>query len=69
MLLSNTQRYMLIGITAIIAVMLYAQIDGVGLKDSQWMIGLVIIATLLLSAFAPRKEWGSSNLSIGDPLG
>ena len=69
MLLSNTQRYILIGITAIIAVMLYAQIDGVGLKDSQWMIGLVIIATLLLLAFAPRKGLGPSNSSIGDPLG
>jgi hypothetical protein len=55
MLLSNVQRYILIGVTAIIAIMLYAQIDDVGLDDSPWMIGLVVIAGLLLLAFAPRK--------------
>ncbi len=55
MLLSNVQRYILIGVTAIIAIMLYAQIDDVGLDDSPWMIGLVVIAALLLLAFAPRK--------------
>lgn len=55
MLLSKIQRFILIGVTVIIAATLYAQIDEVGLEDSPWMIGLVVIASLLLLAFAPRR--------------
>jgi len=56
MLLSKTQRYILIAVAALVGIILIVQIEEVGLRDSPWMIGLLIVAALLLLAFAPRKN-------------
>lgn len=56
MLLSKTQRLILVAIAALVGVILAAQIDEEGLADSPWLLGLVVIAGLLLLAFAPRRS-------------
>lgn len=56
MLLSNSQRYILIAVSVLVGIVLIAQIEEEGLRDSPWMIGLLVIAALLLLAFAPRKK-------------
>lgn len=52
MLFSKVQRLILIVIAAIIAIMLFIQIEEEGLRDSPWIVGLVVIAALLMLAFA-----------------
>lgn len=56
MMLSRSQRYILIAVAVLIGITLVVQIDKEGLPDSPWMIGLLVIAGLLLLAFAPRKS-------------
>jgi len=56
MLLSKSQRYILIAAAALIGFILFAQIGEEGLEDSPWLIGLLVIAGLLLLAFAPSRK-------------
>lgn len=56
MLLSKSQQYILIAVSSLIGFILIAQIGEEGLEDSPWMIGLLIIAGLLLLAFAPSRK-------------
>lgn len=56
MLLTRVQRYVLIGVAALVGIVLVIQADEEGLRDTPWLFGLIVIAVLLLLAFAPRRR-------------
>ncbi len=54
--ISKAQRGLIFGLAAIIAVILFQQIDDDGLDESPWLIGSLIIGGLLFFALAPSAE-------------
>lgn len=54
--ISKAQRWLLVGLAAIIAIILFEQIDDEGLDETPWLIGSLIIGALLFFAIAPSSE-------------
>ncbi|AWC22462.1 hypothetical protein CO731_01926 [Aminobacter sp. MSH1] len=58
--LTTIQRRLAMGAAAVVAVLLWVQADSVGLDETPWLIGVLVILALLFLAFAPKRETGKT---------
>lgn len=62
--LSKLQRGVLLGLTAAVGGLLWLQIDEVGLAETPWIAGLLVIGALLVAALAPSKRKADPDLDL-----